>query len=376
MSANKLHILFVSTWFPNRLSGLNGDFVQRHAKAVSSLHKVSVLHVEGDAEIDKSIIEKHKTNENYQEIVVFFPKSQYSIINFFRKFRSYQLGRREIEEFDLIHANVMYYNLFWVLIQRLFHQKKYVITEHSTEFYGKMSWFKRFFNKILGKYAAKILPVSRKLQEAMQKQGLKGDFEVIPNVVDTTLFEAKTDSLNQVPIFLHVSMLLDSHKNITGQLNAVKILADKGYKFEFHIGGNGDLKPILEFIEKNQLQHYIKTFGTLTHQEVSEKMKQADAFILFSFKENQPCVIIESFAVGTPVIASDVGGISEFFPSNFGEIIPSNDVDELVNKMEDFIQQKKYASAREMHVYVENNFSVRRIAERFDQVYQSIISKK
>lgn len=376
MSANKLHILFVSTWFPNRISGLNGDFVQRHAKAVSSLHKVSVLHVEGDKEIDKSIIEKHKTNKNYQEVIVFFPKSKYSIINFFRKFRSYQLGKKEIGAIDLIHANVMYYNLFWVLIQRLFHQKKYVITEHSTEFYGKMSWFKRFFYKILGKYAAKILPVSRKLQEAMKNQGVKGDFEVIPNVVDTSLFKTKTESLNQVPIFLHVSMLLDSHKNITGQLNAVKILADKGYKFEFHIGGNGDLNPILEFIEKHQLQNYIKTFGTLTHQEVSQKMKEADAFILFSFKENQPCVIIESFAVGTPVIASDVGGISEFFPSNYGEIIPSNDVDELVNKMEDFIQQKNYASVHEMHDYVVNNFSIKRVAERFDQVYQSIISKK
>lgn len=376
MSANKLHILFVSTWFPNRISGLNGDFVQRHAKAVSSLHKVSVLHVEGDTTISKSVIERHKTNENYQEIIVFFPKSKYSILNFFRKFKSYQLGKKEIEGFDLIHANVMYYNLFWVLIQRLFHLKKYVITEHSTEFYGKMSWLKRSFNKILGKYASKTLPVSQKLQEAMQNQGVKGDFEVIPNVVDTSLFEAKTNSLNQIPIFLHVSMLLDSHKNISGQLNAVKILADKGYKFEFHIGGNGDLNPILDFIEKHQLQHYIKTFGTLTHQEVSQKMKQADAFILFSFKENQPCVIIESFAVGTPVIASDVGGISEFFPSNFGEIIPSNDVDELVYKMADFIQQKNYASAHEMHDYVENNFSVRRIAERFDQVYQSIISER
>ena len=101
MSANKLHILFVSTWFPNRISGLNGDFVQRHAKAVSSLHKVSMLHVEGDKEIDKSIIEKHTTNENYQEVIVFFPKSNYSIINFFRKFKSYHLGRKEIGDFDV-----------------------------------------------------------------------------------------------------------------------------------------------------------------------------------------------------------------------------------------------------------------------------------
>lgn len=375
MNANKLHILFVSSWFPNRISGLNGDFVQRHAKAVSSLHQVSVLHVEGDSTIDKSIIEKHKTNENYQEVIVFYPKSKFSILNFIRKFKSYQLGKKEIEAFDLIHANVMYYNLFWVLIQNLLHQKKFVITEHSTAFYGKMSWLQRWFNQLLGKFAFKILPVSQKLQEAMQHQGVKGDFEVIPNVVDTHLFQAKSARSNKVPSFLHISMLLDSHKNVSGQLEAVKILANKGHSFEFHIGGNGDLNPILAFIEKHQLQNYIKTFGTLTHQEVAEKMRQADAFVLFSFKENQPCVIIESFAVGTPVIASDVGGIREFFPKDFGEIVPSNDVEALVRQMEAVIQLKQYATPDEMHDYAVNNFSVVRIAQRFDQVYQAIISK-
>lgn len=374
MNVNKLHILFISSWFPSRVSGLNGDFVQRHAKAVSQLHEVTVLHVEGDSNIKKTEIVTHSLNDNYKEVIVYFPKSKWSLINFFRKYISYQKGKKEIEDFDIIHANILYYNLFWVLIQHLFHHKKYVLTEHSTAFYARMSWFKKRFNAFIGKHSARILPVSKKLQLAMQEQGVKGDYQIIPNVVDTKVFNAKSQHTNNKTVFLHISMLLDSHKNITGQLQAVKILADKGREFEFHIGGNGDLQPILDFIQENDLHDYIKTFGTLTHEEVAAKMQAADVFVLFSFKENQPCVIIESFSVGTPVIASDVGGISEFFPKNFGEIIPSNDVAELADTMEEFILNKNYATPSEMHNYVESNFSIDKISKEFDQVYKSVIN--
>lgn len=373
MNANKLHILFISAWFPNKISGLNGDFVQRHAKAVSSLHNVSVLHVESDFSILKTEIQTEVLNENYREIIVFVPKSRWKLVNFFRKFLAYRKGAQKILKFDLIHANIFYFNLLWVLYLRIVFKRKFVITEHSTEFYSEMSWIKRSFNKIISKYSSYILPVSKKLQLAMEAQGIKGRFRIIPNVVDTDLFNPKSFPGNPKPIFLHISMLLDSHKNISGQLKAMKILAEKGYDFEFHIGGNGDLKPIEHFIKENNLNDYIKTFGSLRHAEVADKIRAADVFILFSFKENQPCVIIESFSVGTPVIASDVGGISEYFPENFGEIIPSNDIEKLVEKLEEIMVKKEFATPQKMHQYILENFSIQAIAHQFNEIYQKVL---
>jgi len=45
---NKLHVLFLASWYPSRILKSNGDFIQRHAEAVALQHKVSVIHVKSD----------------------------------------------------------------------------------------------------------------------------------------------------------------------------------------------------------------------------------------------------------------------------------------------------------------------------------------
>ncbi|MEZ4908078.1 MAG: glycosyltransferase family 4 protein [Saprospiraceae bacterium] len=267
----------------------------------------------------------------------------------------------------------MYYNLFWALLKRIFDGKKYVITEHSTIYYSKLKYWKKLFYRLISRFSEAILPVSRRLQKAMEENGIKGDFYIIPNVVDTKLFTPKDNIKNDKTIFLHLSMLLDDHKNISGQLEAAKILNDSCYEFEYLIGGNGDNTMILDFIEKNDLQNTIKTFGALSHSEVAKIMRDADAFILFSNRENQPCVIIESFSAGTPVIATDVGGVIEYFPVGFGELISAKDIDSLIEKMKDIIDGKSYESPEKMHQYVEDNFSEIVIANQFNDIYQKMI---
>ena len=46
--SKKLHILFLSSWYPSRVSYTNGYFVQKHAEAIASQHKVSVIFAIGD----------------------------------------------------------------------------------------------------------------------------------------------------------------------------------------------------------------------------------------------------------------------------------------------------------------------------------------
>lgn len=53
--SNKLHILFVCGWYPSKVSPTNGDFIQRHAEAVSLNHKVTVIHIITNKEAKKNI---------------------------------------------------------------------------------------------------------------------------------------------------------------------------------------------------------------------------------------------------------------------------------------------------------------------------------
>ena len=48
MSERK-NILWLASWYPNKIDGFKGDFIQRHAKAAAIYEDVQVIHVENIA---------------------------------------------------------------------------------------------------------------------------------------------------------------------------------------------------------------------------------------------------------------------------------------------------------------------------------------
>ena len=45
MSKKRIKVLFISSWFPNRIKPTLGNFVEKHAESVSSFVDVAILHV-------------------------------------------------------------------------------------------------------------------------------------------------------------------------------------------------------------------------------------------------------------------------------------------------------------------------------------------
>lgn len=84
-------------------------------------------------------------------------------------------------------------------------------------------------------------------------------------------------------------------------------------KFRLIIGGDGPLKPKLEALTATlNLNSHIKFIGKISESEVALAYRAADCFVLPSRSlECFGLVILESFAVGTPVIATPVGAIPE-----------------------------------------------------------------
>ena len=374
------HILFLTSWYPTKKSPFAGDFVQRHAKAAALLNDITVLHAERNDK-QKESYEISVIKDSITEIRVHYKGSFFKPFNFFKRLAALYKGHKLTGNYDLIHLNVTYPAGIFALFLKKFKHKKYVITEHWTGFrkeqFEKINFVERFLIKQIVKNSDIILPVSQDLGESMLRISPKTKMEIIPNVIDTKVFTLNKNPIkNPIKKFLHLSSLKDEHKNISGMLNVAKKLLDEGYQFEFHFGGTGSSELIESFNNQHHLENSIFYFPSLAYEEVPEKMWEFDSFVLFSNYENQPCVQGESFACGLPFIGTDVGGIKEFLPENFGFLIEKGNEKALYEAMKKVLNNHSFASKKEMNHYAVNLFSRKVIAKRFDDIYQMILKNE
>lgn len=363
----KKHIMLISSWYPSRIDPYNGDFVQRHAIAISKLNKVSVVHVEGDENIKKWELETNQTNNNLIEYIYYFPKSKLPFLNFIRKIQGLMRGRKQIGNIDLIHGNVVHYHFIWLLVQSL----PYIISEHATQFHRldtlPNAWLKKMVYKPIYRNAKRILPVSRHLGNKLEELFGKLPIRVVPNVIDTDLFYP-LNSKNSIFTFLHISNLSEA-KNIFGILKAIYILNENGIKFKFQIGGNGSLDTIENFRVKNGLEDVIEILPALTHIQVAKYMQNADCFILFSHFENQPCVLAEALATGLPFISSDVGGVQEFMPDCGSWLVEPSDLNHLVQTMAKALTESSTIDKQVLSNYAKQTFSNETVSQKINKIY-------
>lgn len=67
--------------------------------------------------------------------------------------------------------------------------------------------------------------------------------------------------------------------------------------------------------------------------------KQASAYILSSDIEGLPTVVIESLALGTPVVATDAGGVRELLNGELSQwIVPRGDIETLAEKIDQILK--------------------------------------
>lgn len=371
----KLHILFLCSWYPSKVFKSNGDFIRRHAEAVSTKHKVSVLHIVSNPEVNATTIEIVEKS-NLTEYIGYIKPSSVFFVKWLRFWKAYKAIIKKIDKIDVVHVHRIFPMGIFALQLKRKKGLKYIISEHWTGFHFSrerpLSWFESYFSKRIAKKASVICPVSEDLMKSMLKTGIRGSYSVIPNVVDTDLFQPRIKISSEF-VITHISDLNDDHKNISGMLKAASELSKKLNNFTWNfIGGKKDsYSQLLKELDFGSAR--IQFIDHVEHKKIAEFLNDSDVFVLFSNYENLPCVILESFASGTPVISTDVGGISEFFPADFGFLIPPKDQQKLVEKIMQ-IQKNPILKKSIMHHYAEENFSPKKICDSFTKLYLDAIN--
>jgi len=117
----------------------------------------------------------------------------------------------------------------------------------------------------------------------------------------------------------------------------------------------------------------------LGHQNVAQMVElynAAELTVLASRTDWFPLVVIESLASGTPVIASEVGGLSQLVSSNIGRLFSAGDYATLAAHVTDFIRSGFKATAQAACVqHVREKFSWDNTVERIVAVYQEVLAE-
>ena len=120
-----------------------------------------------------------------------------------------------------------------------------------------------------------------------------------------------------------------------GRLTAQKALPDalqaiaRVPAVELLVLGDGSERPALEReAETLGVSDRVRFLGAGTRDDVLRLFRAADAVLVTSAWENLPHTVLEALAVGTPVIATAVGGIPEVVvDGENGLLVPPHDVD-------------------------------------------------
>ena len=141
--------------------------------------------------------------------------------------------------------------------------------------------------------------------------------------------------------------------------------------------GDGDSRPLIEQeIKRLGLEKNFELAGWRSSPEVRELVRRGRVFILPSFAEGLPVVIMEAFALGRPVISTYIAGIPELVDVSCGWLAPATSHDDLVEAMRQALTEDAPALQRRAEIgraRIERRHNVRTETRKLDALFQSYV---
>lgn len=288
------------------------------------------------------------------------------------------IHRRLFKNCDLIKTNQMYGSEIAVKIAKYYNKPiinrmGYLLSD-AVETLPEFSHFD--LNKIykmqdfVFNQASKIVVTTNRIANSIINMNplFKDKTQVIPNYVDTLLFSPKNEKKLYDILFIG---RFSHQKNILNFLESVKDMC-----INILFIGNGSLENQIRESAKNSNNNF-KWISSVKNNDIPRYMNQSKMFVLPSYYEGHPKILIEAMSCEMLVLASDVNGNNSIIKDGDNGFLCGTDSESIraaidsIFKMENEKLNKIKSRARN---YVIQKFSLDKILELELNLYDEVLN--
>lgn len=386
MGNRRLNILFITPWYP--VAGRpDGSFVQELARAVHLYHEVAVLHHAGKEPTLRQIWRMTPDPQasataafpvyRFYYRTSLLPNSAFALFGLWSLLGAVRELMRQGYRPDLLHIHEYPFAVPALLLRRLY-GLPVVITEHSSTFVKRsLTPAQVRLARFAFARADRVLPVSQAMQAAIEAYGIRAKFEIIPNVVDTTCFYPAPEHPQPTTKRLLFVGLFDPwhRKGIPQLLQALAQLPRRDWQLD--LLGDGPSRADYEALAVAlRLGGQVTFHGYQTQAQVAQFMRNSQLFVLPSLAETFGVVLIEAFASGLPVIATQTAGPSELVTDEVGLLVPPGDVAALATAINTMLDRYPQYAPKSLAAYAADHFGYAPVSQRLDGLYRTVVAER
>ncbi len=278
---------------------------------------------------------------------------------------------------DLVQANAGDTLKYAVFSKKLFGWKTPLISRNASEVGRYLhSPVQKKLNSFFYKNVDFIISVSMASERDILNHFpfLSGKTEVIPVGLENS---RKLEGISLNPIGNHHVVHVGGfsfEKNHEELIGIFSKIIETRKDVHLHLVGDGPLKSkIEELVENMDLQEHVTFYGFVNNP--LSYINAADVLVLPSIIEGLPGVLLEAMFCRTPVIAYNVGGISEIISPKTGSLIRRNDSESFANAILDTLSNPNRSQIDNAYAMVKAKYMNHEIALNFVNSYQNLVTK-
>jgi len=308
------------------------------------------------------------------------------------------LSVTNIPKTDIVHLTLSGFTILPALIANYKYGSKIMLTEHGVFIRERLlsinsSEYPFFLKNLLIRFSEAIARLTYHKAEIItsvnafnlkwqEMYGTKREkIHIIHNGIDHNMFcpREKPLHLKDTPTVVAAARIFEL-KDIVTMIKSCAVVKRSIPNVLYMIYGDKEAVPeytkeCVALIKELGIEENFKLMGL--HNAPELIYPQGDISILTSISEGFPYTVLESMGCGIPVVATDVGGVSEALSQDSGIICKPKDAEQIGESVIKLLrnQNLRLQMGENARRLVLNAFTLEKIYNKYGEIYESLISE-